>query len=102
VDEFVLEDALLNFFGRVAVHPTHLLGPGPVPAAEEGDAEADLRVPLAPGILLHHEESRAARHARRPDQGRRRQVPARGTEDRLGTMAEGERHPLILGQNPIG
>jgi len=63
VDEFVFEDALLDFLGRVAVHPADLLGPGPVPAAQEGDAEADFRVPLVPGVLLHHEEPRAARHA---------------------------------------
>src|ERR1035438_6620142 len=51
VDELVLEDPELDLFGIVAVHSADLLGPGPVPAAQQGDAEADLRVPLAPGVL---------------------------------------------------
>src|SRR5450631_1793162 len=92
VDELVLEDAQLDFLWRMAVHPADLLGPGPVPAPQQGDAEADLRVPRAPGILLDDEQPRAAGHARRPDERRRRDVPARRAEDGLGLVAEGEGH----------
>jgi len=63
VDEFVFEDALLDFLGPRGSSSRRPAGARPVPAAQEGDAEADFRVPLVPGVLLHHEEPRAARHA---------------------------------------
>ena len=101
MDELVLEDAPLHLLRVVAVHPAHLLGPGPIAPPQEGDAQADLRVPLAPGILLDHEEPGAAGHAGGPDHGGRHKVPAGFAEDGLSLLAEGDGHALVWGRSGL-
>src|SRR3990167_4137263 len=80
VEQFMFENARLDLLRRVALPPAPPRGPGPAPAAQQGDAHADLGTPHAADVLLDHEEPRAARHARRPHEGQGRGPPPRLAE----------------------
>ena len=69
-DDVVRVDRGQDGLRVAAVHAADHLGPGAVPAAQQGDGEAHLRVLAAEGVALQDDQARAASHAGRPDHGR--------------------------------